>query len=550
MVTFAHTGAAQTWLVPAGVTQIDVECWGAAAESVYYGNGGLGAYAKGRLNVTPGETLNIFVGGKSFNNSGTPNFESNAGFNGGGTSPVCAGGGASDVRQGGAALADRKIVAGGGGGTGYAEGIAAGGTGGTTEGGAGGVYGGAGAPASYGGGGGTQAAGGAAGGGAGGAIPNTSSTAGALGVGGAGATHLAINANGGGGGGGYYGGGGGHATTWNSINTAGGGGGGSSYVGGVIAPITQTANTRAGHGQVVITIVSLPPNAPGSLSPAGAVSIDRAVTQRFSWAFSDPNPGDTQSKFDLQYRIGTGAWTTVTQTTPNNFYDFPPGTFVAGSYEWQVRTYDGLGAVGPWSSSAFFTAADVPGVPTITSPVNGGTVGTSNANLTWSTPSQTAYQVRKVADSAGAPDTATVYYDSGTVTDSTARTAALAFPVNSRFEHLQLRVLANGLWSSWASVRVMVSYTPPATPTLVLTPSDATAQIFVAITHPTPTGTQPVVSFSDVHRREVGAATDIRIATGVASSYTDRTPASGVAYEYQVVAHGANNVDALSAWTT
>lgn len=229
--------------------------------------------------------------------------------------------------------------------------------------------------------------------------------------------------------------------------------------------------------------LNVAPNAPTLSSPVGGQVVDLAITQRASWVFSDPDAGDSQSAFDLQYRVvGAGSWTTVSSTTPNNYYDFAPSIFTAGNYEWQVRTYDALGVVGPYSASSFFTAANAPALPTITTPTSGATVSAA-VSFTWSAPSQTDFQVRKVADLAGSPDTGTIYYDSGDMVDAVARVLTLAFSVNGRYEHLQVRVKYAGLWSSWASVRVLASYTPPLTPTLVATPSDATGSIVIAITN-------------------------------------------------------------------
>ena len=219
--TFTYTGSSQTWTVPAGVTSASFDLYGAAGGS--YTSpfpGGKGGRATATLSVTPGEAIDVNVGGAAQRFSGS--------FNGGGSSDYGpgGGGGGTDIRIGGSALADRVLVAGGGGGTGNCANSSSnifprGGDGGGLSGGDGGSV-----PRCYstGGGGGTQVSGG--------------SPDGALGQGGNGT-------GGGGGGGGYYGGGGGRAG-----NGGGGGGGGSGY-----GPEGTTFQTgvRSGDGKAAVT---------------------------------------------------------------------------------------------------------------------------------------------------------------------------------------------------------------------------------------------------------------------------------------------------------
>ena len=117
VTTFAFTGAVQTYTVPAGVTAIQIECWGAQGGTGtgfdgVEGTGGLGGYSIGELVVTPGQILEVYVGGAG-------DMFGPGGFNGGGqagTNYGAAGGGGSDVRVTPYGFGDRVIVAGGGGG--------------------------------------------------------------------------------------------------------------------------------------------------------------------------------------------------------------------------------------------------------------------------------------------------------------------------------------------------------------------------------------------------------------------------------------------------
>ncbi len=235
VTTFDYTGAAETYIIPPGVSYIQIETWGAqggdseVCGGVTEADGGLGGYAVGNLIVTPGDTYTLFVGGKPTVTlgSGAP-----GGFNGGGAAGQYGGGGggATDVRHGGIALANRIIVAGGGGGgnTGCPDHGTGGAGGGYT--GSNGINLSGGYPVGMGG---TPMAGGAGGG---------VGSAGVSGVGGTGGYHVA------GGGGGYFGGGGAYAA---------GGGGGSSYTGGVLDGST-TSGLRSGNGQIIITVLCNP----------------------------------------------------------------------------------------------------------------------------------------------------------------------------------------------------------------------------------------------------------------------------------------------------
>lgn len=298
--------------------------------------------------------------------------------------------------------------------------------------------------------------------------------------------------------------------------------------------------------------LNYPPNAPTLTSMADGGTINRGITQRASHLFSDPVPSDSQSKFDLRYRlVGAPSWTTVTQTTPNQFYDFPAGSFAAGDYERQVRTYDSVGVVGPYSSSGFFTAVDAPAGPTITDPVNAETIILVTNAFTWSAPDQDAYQVRKVADDTltpGTPDTSTVYYDSGEVIDTTTRTVQLDFPVNGRTEHLQVRVKFADLWSEWATIVVDVDYSPPPTPTVDLSTDLATGSLLVTITNPAPVGEDPAASYNDVYVDDGNGEERRATAVPPNTSWRYWLPVSGRDYStaIRVVAVAASGATASS----
>jgi hypothetical protein len=268
-VTLEFTGAPQLYDVPAGVTQLQVDMFGAQGGIYDVSNcatGGFGGRTQATIAVTAGETLVVHVGGAGATYDGTWPDSGAGGYNGGGDGRVDSvagsrgGGGASDVRRAPYGLDNRLVVAGGGGGSGNLAGAA--GSGGA----GGGNIGGSGAPAPNGGGGGTQEAGGAAG--TTDAPVFAFATAGSAGQGGDGGYSAGTGAyTGGGGGGGWYGGGG----AGGSDSSPGAGGGGGSSYGPAGSTFAQGVRGVSGacdeplHGVVTITPVApAPPPAPST----------------------------------------------------------------------------------------------------------------------------------------------------------------------------------------------------------------------------------------------------------------------------------------------
>jgi hypothetical protein len=331
-VDFHYTGGAQTWVVPAGVTSATFDVFGAQggdnSDKGCTDLGGRGGHVGATISVTPGQSIDIVVGGVGggpadglgyggFNggDSGGTGFE-NTYLQGGG------GGGSSDVRTGGTTLADRTIVAGGGGGaSGGCDGEGIGGPGGGTSGGQGsptgsGAAGGGGATVSMFGAGGTGTS-------------DSPGGDGALLSGGPGGNGTAANAlGGGGGGGGFLGGGGGAA---GSGAQSGGGGGGSGFCATTCS--VNTAGVDGGDGLVTITYtVATPPTGPGSPG-VPLTGITTATTTPLSWKapLSDggspvtgyevstyANGSSTPTKLDL----GPSRSTTMSGLTPGTRYRF------------------------------------------------------------------------------------------------------------------------------------------------------------------------------------------------------------------------------------
>ena len=311
------------------------------------------------------------------------------------------------------------------------------------------------------------------------------------------------------------------------------------------AGAVPTKTFTGGDRTITVALRAAPdpaPNAPAVTAPSDGAILPTTSPVTFSWTFSDPNVRDTQSAYEIQYRIGAAAWTTVSGTTATTRDISLP----AGSYEAQIRTADSDGTYGPWSTSRFFTVVAPPAAPTVTEPDPAEVIATTTFLATWTHSTQDSYQVQVLDPSS------VVVYDSGHVLEADTREHSIPFPVNGVSRTVRIRVMDQGLWSAWTSVAVTVDWEEPATPTLVATPNNSTGSITVAINNPVPAGAQPAVSSNDLYRRVVGDTGDgERIATAIAEdgSFVDYRVASGWEYEYRARAIATTGTTADSAWT-
>jgi hypothetical protein len=101
--SYSFTGAMQSFTVPACVNTLTLDLRGAqGASQSPGGTGGLGGSAIGVIAVTPGQVLNIYVGGQNgFNGGGNGGINGNSVGSGPTNGLAGNGGGASDIRIGG-----------------------------------------------------------------------------------------------------------------------------------------------------------------------------------------------------------------------------------------------------------------------------------------------------------------------------------------------------------------------------------------------------------------------------------------------------------------
>ena len=300
------------------------------------------------------------------------------------------------------------------------------------------------------------------------------------------------------------------------------------------------------------------PTAPTWVTPTSGEAKDVALTLVLDWDFNDPDVGDTQSAFTLRKREGAGsyeywtgsAWQSSEDATTKIASSATTTTLPASwgadpdeDHYYSVKTWDDddTPLVGPWSSELRIipsAASD----PTLDLPADAGSVG-GTASVEWTVSSQSAYRV-VVSDTSSTVDmdAGTLEEDSGWVTDSGARTYLASFPTNTVTRYVRIQTKnSEGLLSAIDEHTVSVSYTPPSTPTLVVS-EVVPGALRVAITNPA--GATTTVS-NDVYRR-VGSGEWKRVAATVAPNgfYDDYRVAAGVTYDYKVIALGDNGATA------
>jgi hypothetical protein len=437
VTTLTMTGATVTYTVPAGVTYVMIECWGAAGASTASQYGGQGGYSRGLLVASPGTSLYATVGSQAGYNGG--------GAGGGGGTYGGVGGGMSDVRVGGLALSNIVIAAGGGGGAGAGSSGAGGqgGTGGGTSGSAGHA-----SASAYGGG------------------PGTQTTGNAAGQGGVGADGVSGGNSGGGGGGGVWGGFGG----LNGNAGGGGGGGGSGFLSSTLTGASMVNGAASGDGQVKITALATAPLAPTITGPPAAASVFGADTNLLTWQFNPNDPGDYQGSANFRWKVtGAGSWAATVTGVASTWtsYLLPAATWAVGSqYEWQIQAVGGAsGLSSPWSASRFTTSISVVTAPTIVTPTTGTNEYATPVALSWTLPAafptQDSYRVQRAQNSDGS---GTLYYDSGQVNSNTTNALIPMDAVVGRTDWLRVCFKTAGHWSLWASVNVVGQLAPPQTP--------------------------------------------------------------------------------------
>lgn len=177
--------------------------------------------------------------------------------------------------------------------------------------------------------------------------------------------------------------------------------------------VDEFGNTGAWSSGQIFTVAHRP--VAGPTSPAND-SVTTFTSTDFSWNFSDPEPSDVQTAYQLIIeRNDTGA---VLSDSGKIISSSKTRTVSTGSLlkdvkmRWKVRVWDSDDVAGDYSGYRIFTLSDVPTV-TITSPASGSVVLTGQPTINWTTDVNTTQATFRVLFKQQVDDI--ILFDSGVI---------------------------------------------------------------------------------------------------------------------------------------
>lgn len=275
----------------------------------------------------------------------------------------------------------------------------------------------------------------------------------------------------------------------------------------------------------------------------GSVLFDATTTALTVTVNHHPVDASDMTAVELEYRLGAGAWTTLTTSstpaltmgTMMATTTLPVGTFANGNtYGFRARTKGADPAFSDWSTEVFVSTTGTP-VATVTAPEDGGSVdvATLTIALGWYDPEgqpPTAWDVR-LLDGVGAV-VWSVESAPGTLSSTPYVVPGIQIADDQTYTvEARGRDLA-GMWSAWDSSTFTVSYALPPEAQIVSTVwDDLHGTVTIEIVNPAPgVGEIDAVSQSVEwlwDGRWLPVAQDLPADTGASTFVVHRTPPTG-----------------------
>lgn len=283
-----------------------------------------------------------------------------------------------------------------------------------------------------------------------------------------------------------------------------------------------SADESANDATFTLVCEDCPPSKPVALGPSGTFE-DGSNIVRVSWKYlHDVSP--VQYKFDLLWSDDDGAtWNTITQTTANQYCDFPASTFTDGLILWKVKTYNEYNEASVFSDTMFFYSIAAPGSPAVSA------VNTNTARPTIKLVHGSEQHVFEVEIYQGS----TIVYASGEIPSMTDREITPDIYLNDGPYTVKARIKNKySLWSLYGENTFTIVTTKPAKPTIAII-SDSRSIIVDG-------GSVDANKF-EIFRSISGENTFVKIAEVETLPVSDVSAASGIAYDYFIRSLSATN---------
>lgn len=267
------------------------------------------------------------------------------------------------------------------------------------------------------------------------------------------------------------------------------------------------------------------------------------ATQTFTWNFSDPAAGDTQTAYQIIIeRNDTGAVlfdTGKIASTTQSRSQTTAGLLKDVKLRWKIRVWDTDDVAGNYSPYQLFTLSDVPAV-TVSSPTPGQQVTTGQPTISWTTDANTTQQQRRIVFKQGA----TTIFDSGTQTSAAeSYTPPNTILVNAQSYTVTVTITDTVGMAGSTTVAFTTAYSAPDPVAYTADASGYETNGYINVDWSTQ---QPDGFFIDwrVYRRLAGTTTWSLltvIANPSITSYHDWSATTGDSWEYAVSQTGGRS---------
>lgn len=302
----------------------------------------------------------------------------------------------------------------------------------------------------------------------------------------------------------------------------------------------DSGGAYSSYSSTNVFTVSHPPSTTAR-TPTGAQSVLYAGTRRVDWVFTDPDPLDSQSRYQAQLWKLSAPGSPIDSgivVASSQFHNFtiPDTTWRDTELRWRVRVHDFDNTVGDWSPEQSFFLRDAPAL-NVTSPTNAQVINNAAPLITWTftaSSGRTQAQFRIVIrNMTTGIDVITSGWVAGSTTSWQVPSPVILVGPNFR---ITLEVIDSVGLTSTTTRTFSASYAVPAGPVYTVTSINypTTGQVLVEWS-----GATPDVNFAGwrVYRREDSGPWALIFSTDVVTVrlYDDYAAPAGVFVEYAVV---------------